>query len=85
MSKETEFFDALHGLRSNYPTGVTTWSKCSTDGCDNSARGGGYCAHCWEDKIAKITGDAKLANELHIATATAHRRICRALDIVQEI
>ena len=83
MSKERDFFDALHDLRRNYPTNKgTTWSECSTDGCTNSARGGGFCACCCETKIALITGDAGLANDLHNDISNTHEKICIALDTI---
>ena len=83
MSKERDFFDALHDLRRNYPTNKgTTWSECSTDGCTRSARGGGYCACCSETKIALITGDMMLAKNLHQHIADVHKLICNALDTI---
>lgn len=36
--------ELLNALNYQYPSGVTTWSKCS--GCEGSARGGAYCADC---------------------------------------
>lgn len=82
MNKEQEFFSALYDLRANYLVSDVTWSECSTGGCKQSAKGGGYCALCCEKEIAMITGDPTLARELHLATATAHRRICKALDLI---
>jgi hypothetical protein len=36
--------ELLNALNYQYPSGVTTWGKCS--GCDGSARGSAYCADC---------------------------------------
>ena len=46
----------LHGIRRNYPEGVTTFGHCLTKGCNTLARGAGFCADCHEKKLAKIVG-----------------------------
>lgn len=39
-----------------YPTGVTTFSKCADRGCRNTARGGALCPECVEDALAELVG-----------------------------
>ena len=64
-SSVTEFL--IGGLLRQYPYWPSTFGPCNTDGCSESARGSGYCANCFEKKLAEFIGNKELASELHRA------------------
>ena len=58
----TDIGDLQHMIwRQNPGTNPTTWSVCF-NGCGNSARGGGECINCLEDKLAELVGQ-RLASD----------------------
>ena len=80
MSKEQDFYNALHDLRRAYPTGITTMGKCCIKGCDIQARGGGLCPTHAEHKLAEVIGDKEIAIKLHEAISNQRDFTFRALD-----
>lgn len=70
-------------IRYQYPLGVTTLGPCSTEGCDNTARGSRRCAQCLTERLAQIT-EAAWAYKFHAQTAGAHETACRMLALESE-
>lgn len=83
MNKERKFWDLLHELRRNYGHFVCTMGSCSTDGCDNPARGGGTCPNCIEDEMAELIGDRYIAGSIHHHTRMVWLNINEALKEVE--
>jgi len=54
----------VYDLRYQYPTGVTTFSSCANDDCNNSARGGRLCPDCLVDCLSALTGKPAMAQRL---------------------
>lgn len=51
MSKRLEMGRLLGDLRYQLSPGVHTYSQCSREGCECTARGGRVCSHCLADEI----------------------------------
>ena len=56
MSKRLEMSNLLYELRYQLMHGAHTFSACSREGCDNSARGGRACPDCLEGDIDRLLG-----------------------------
>jgi hypothetical protein len=59
MSEESEIRNAISLVWRNITVWPSTFSPCSTDGCDKSARGGGRCLKCAERQLAELTTVSK--------------------------
>ena len=57
MAKEYDIRQTLHLIWYNLPNGASTFSRCATDGCEESARGGGKCLKCAQDQLADLTSE----------------------------
>ena len=59
-TREESIRQVVHNLWRQYPTGITTFGPCSTEGCDHEARGSAKCADCCTQELAGWVG-VKLA------------------------
>lgn len=73
MSKEYDIRQAMHKIWYNLPTCDSTISECSTEGCKESARGGGICLKCAEKALAELTD--KHHAEAYVMLVKAIRRL----------
>ena len=78
-----KFYGILHEMRNNYPSYVSTFGECCTDGCGELARGSGLCGVCCEREMAGIVG-GEIAADIHTATTETCRAIGKALDKINE-
>jgi hypothetical protein len=63
-SKLDKAYVHVLGIYRSYPDWPSTFGKCSTDGCENSARGCGLCADCHEKGLAQYSGE-EAAKDFH--------------------
>ena len=68
--------DLIYLLRRQFPTGVTTFSKCPN--CGRGSRGGGHCQYCLADELRNRV-DGKMVDSLVNAIA-AHRDATLLVD-----
>ena len=78
MSDTHEVARLIREIRYQHPLGVTTWSACSTEVCDNSARGGRRCVDCLHADLSAIVGPVE-AGTFVSATRQAHHSAARML------
>lgn len=78
MSDTQEIERLIREIRYQHPLGVTTWSACSAEGCDNSARGGRRCVDCLHAELEAQVGRTE-AMDFVSSTAAAHMSAARML------
>jgi len=83
MNKLIELNELIYRLRRNYPMYPSTFGYCSTDGCDNSARGSGKCASCCEKAIGELIDNPDLARSFMQQTECTANIQRKMLDIVE--
>lgn len=63
-TKLDKAYEHVTGIYRNYPDWPSTFGFCSTEGCENMARGSGMCAHCHEKALAEYSGE-EAARKFH--------------------
>lgn len=56
MSNKEQLSRLLDALHRQFPDWSSTFGPCSTEDCNESARGSGLCKHCITKKIGETVG-----------------------------
>ena len=83
-SKKRQVEALISEIRYQFPLGVTTFSQCCNNECDNSARGGRKCVSCLEYDLSFLVG-IDPAHHFVINTRIAHDLSMEMLDKASEL
>ena len=83
QSKESQAREYMGGIERNYPGFCSTFGPCATDNCNSAGRGGGFCASCYEEKLADVVG-VELAKEFHKAVKRKYQALCAIMDSIKD-
>ena len=84
VTKQEKRNDVAHWCRvieRQYQDGQHTWGPCTCPECDNSARGGYYCASCAEKNLADIVG-SEMAEAYCSSVITRHKMWMQMMEII---
>ena len=76
-------YDHVTGIMRNYPHWPSTFSNCTTEGCNQMGRGYGLCADCHEKKLAEYCGEA-MAKRFHESISNANKIYHSMIKIIRD-
>ena len=82
--KKRQVESLISEIRYQFPLGVTTFSECCNEGCDNSSRGGRQCISCLEYDLSLLVG-VDPAHHFVINTRIARDLSMEMLDKASEL
>ena len=69
-------YEIMSAINHQLPLHITTYSKCSTEDCENSARGGRACLSC----IIQKSKHPEITSSLVDAAKVKHAACCKLIE-----